>query len=89
MWLRLTSYLESTSTLGPLIRMMGLMAKDVGVFLALLLMYIFGFAGTFYVWFYKIAAEDDAGSPVRAAPTCGRDACGDQYRVPARQWLCA
>ena len=48
-----------SSRLGPMIRMISLMAKDVAIFLVMLFIYVVGFAGTFHVWF-KDAVDDAA-----------------------------
>ena len=47
------------STLGPMIRMMTLMAFDVAQFLAMLFI-LMGFAGTFHVWFRHVPDDDAA-----------------------------
>ena len=60
LWLRLMNVMTISPRLGPLIRMITLMLKDVARFLILLFMYIFGFAGVFHVWFSKTVGDDAA-----------------------------
>ena len=60
LWMRLMNVMTVSERLGPMIRMITLMAKSVAIFLVLLFMYIIGFAGTFQVWFNKVANDDAA-----------------------------
>ena len=60
LWLRLMNVMTISPRLGPLIRMITLMLKDVSRFMILLFMYIFGFAGVFHVWFSKTVGDDAA-----------------------------
>lgn len=60
LWLRLMNVMTISPRLGPLIRMITLMLKDVARFLILLFMYIFGFAGVFHVWFSKTVDDGAA-----------------------------
>eukprot|EP00937_MAST-01D_sp_MAST-1D-sp2_P000310 g310.t1 len=67
LWIRLTSLLSVSSSLGPFIRMMFMMYEDMAKFFVILFMYIFGFAGTFFVWFHDIKSSDDISTAAVSA----------------------
>ena len=60
LWMRLMNVMTVSERLGPMIRMITLMAYDVAIFLVLLFMYIIGFAGTFNVWFGHVVDDGAA-----------------------------
>jgi len=58
LWVRMLDYLSFSATLGPAVRVMGLMAKDVATFSIIFGFILAGFGSAFHEWFMKAEAFD-------------------------------
>ena len=58
--MRVMNVMTIHSTLGPMIRMMTLMAFGVAQCLAMLFIFLMGFAGTCHVWFRHVPGDGAA-----------------------------